>query len=252
MLGSNRIRPLTGLLLGPLFMTFPAAAQRPEALTYRVDWLRMHAGNAKLSWSPASSEGAHGWQANLSLESVGLVSKFYKVDNQYSSTLDDQLCVQSSLLKARERGRDREALVTFDRQRGKAVYLERDLAKKSVLDSREIDIPACVHDVIGALQRLRAMRLETGQSAEFPVSDGKKSILAKVEAQERETVRTRTGSYKTVRYEAFLFNNVLYRRKGRLFVWLTDDDRRLPVQVRMRLSLPIGTVTLQLEKEEKT
>jgi hypothetical protein len=251
MLGSYRIRPLTGLLLGLLFIVFPAAAQRPEALTYRVEWLRIHAGNARLSWSPATSEGSHGWQANLDLESVGLVSKFYKVDNHYSSTLDDQLCVQSTLLKARERGGERETQVTFDRERRKAVYLERDLAKKRVVDSHEIDIPACVCDVIGALQRLRAMRLESGQSAELPVSDGKKSILAKVEAQEREAVKTRTGSYKTIRYEAFLFNNVLYRRKGRLFVWLTDDDRRLPVQIRMRLSLPVGTVTLQLEKEGK-
>lgn len=252
MLGSYRIRPVASLLLAPLFTAFPATAQRPEALSYRVEWLRIHAGNARLSWSRAPSGGAPGWRASLDLESAGLVSTFYKVNNRYSSILDDQLCVTSSLLEARERGRQRETQVTFDRERGKAVYLERDLVKNSVADSHEIDVPACVHDVIGALGRLRVMRLETGQSTQIPVSDGKKSVLARVEAQERETVRTRTGSHKTIRYEAFLFDNVLYRRKGRLFVWLTDDDRKLPVQIRMRLSLPIGTVTLQLEKEEKT
>jgi hypothetical protein len=252
MLGSYRTRPAVSVLLFSLLTAFPATAQRPEALSYRVEWLGIHAGNARFSWSPANAGEASGWRATLDLESVGLVSKFYKVNNQYSSTLDDQLCVRSSLLKARERGGERETQVTFDRQRQKAVYLERDLVKKRVADAHEIDVPACVHDVLGALQRLRAMRLETGQSTEIPLSDGKKSILARVEAQERETVRTPTGSYKTIRYEAFLFDNLLYRRKGRLFVWLTDDQRRLPVQIRMRLSLPIGTVTLQLEKEVKT
>ena len=43
---------------------------------------------------------------------------------------------------------------------------------------------------------------------------------------------------------------MLYRRSGRLFVWLTDDERRLPVQIRVQLRFYIGTVTLQLEKEE--
>jgi hypothetical protein len=53
-----------------------------------------------------------------------------------------------------------------------------------------------------------------------------------------------------MRYEAHLFNDVLYRRKGRLFVWLTDDEKRLPVQIRVRLSFPVGTISFELEKAE--
>jgi hypothetical protein len=40
-------------------------------------------------------------------------------------------------------------------------------------------------------------------------------------------------------------------RKGRVFVWLTDDERRLPVQIRIKLNVMIGTITLALEKEER-
>ena len=47
-----------------------------------------------------------------------------------------------------------------------------------------------------------------------------------------------------------LLNGVIYPRKGRVFVWLTDDARRLPVQIRLRMQFPIGTVTLRLQKEE--
>jgi hypothetical protein len=43
---------------------------------------------------------------------------------------------------------------------------------------------------------------------------------------------------------------VLYRRKGRLFVWISEDERRLPVQIRIQMPFYIGTVTLQLEKVE--
>ncbi len=221
-------------------------ATSPEALRYKAEWRLIHAGNVRLSRTRPSG---HGWQTDMTIQSVGLVSTLHKVDNRYRAISDDSLCAASSLLTAREGSRHRETSVTYDSERGKASSLERDL-KKGTVSTREIDIPPCVHDVIGGLYRLRAMRVAVGSSVEIPISDGRKSILAKVLAQERETVRTPSGSYKTIRYEAFLFNGVFYRRKGRMFIWLTDDERRLPVQLRVRLPFYIGTVTLQLEKVE--
>jgi hypothetical protein len=35
-----------------------------------------------------------------------------------------------------------------------------------------------------------------------------------------------------------------------MYVWVSDDARRLPVQLRVRMQFLIGTITLQLEKEE--
>jgi hypothetical protein len=97
---------------------------------------------------------------------------------------------------------------------------------------------------------IRTLALEPGQATQVPVSDGKKSVMVKVEAQQREDIKVPAGSFKTVRYEVGLFNNVLYRRSARLNVWLTDDQRKLPVQIRVRLPFTIGTLTLQMEKHE--
>jgi len=82
------------------------------------------------------------------------------------------------------------------------------------------------------------------------MSDGRRAAQVKVEAQEREEVITPAGTFKTIRYEANLMNGVVYQRKGRVFVWVSDDAKRIPVQIRLRLAFPIGTVTLQLQKEE--
>jgi hypothetical protein len=218
-----------------------------ETLVYSAEWRLIHAANARLSWTGSRSNGA-GWQAKLNVESVGMVSRLYRVNNEYTSALSGKLCVENTFLKANEGNRRRETRVTFDGQRKKASLREHDLVKNTVA-LQEIDIVPCESDVIGALYRLRAMTLEPGQSVQIPLSDGKKAVLARVEAQERETVSTDLGKFKTIRYEAFLFNNVLYRRRGRLFIWLTDDDRKLPVQVKVRLPFYIGTVTLQLQSD---
>jgi len=172
------------------------------------------------------------------------------VDINSVSKLNQAFCAVSSLTTGREGYRLRETAVTFDSESRKASFLERDLARNAIIASQETAIPACVHDVLGGLFFLRTLDLEPGQSVELPVSDGKKSVMAKVEAQQREELRLPDGTYRTIRFELYLFNNVLFRRPARLFIWLTDDRRKLPVQIRVRMPITIGTVTLQLARHE--
>jgi hypothetical protein len=245
-------RPVLRLLL---FLVCATAGQPQsvlparEKLEYTVEWRLITAGKVQLGWS-ANPQADKGWQTKVHLESTGLVSKLFKVNDDYSSLMTEDLCAISSLMVSEEGRRKRETRVAFDRASRKASYHEKDLSTNQSVASSEIDIPACVHDVFGGLYSLRTLHLEPGQSAQVPMSDGKKSVMAKVDAQARESVKTPSGTYKTIRYEAFLFNDVLYRRSAHLYVWLTDDARKLPVQIRVKLQFTIGTITLQLEKEQ--
>jgi Protein of unknown function (DUF3108) len=221
-----------------------------EALTYNIEWRLINAGRATIDWGHAAVAGHEGWQARLNLETIGMVSRLYKVDMESVSTVDRDFCAVSTVTSGREGSRRRETSVTFDAEARKAFYHERDLVKNTVLSNQQVTIPPCVHDVLGGMFYLRGIELEPGKSIEIPVSDGKKSVMAKVEAQQREDVKVPDGTFKTVRYEIYLFDNVLYRRPGRLYVWLTDDNRKLPAQIRVRLQIAIGTITLQLAKHE--
>ena len=217
-----------------------------ETLYYNVEWRLITAGKVKLQWRP----GPAGWQANVHVESVGLVSKLFKVEDDYSANLKESLCVESTQMSTLEGNRSRETKVTYDEAQQKATYVERDRLKNTLLESKETPIPGCVHDTAGGLYFLRTLNLEPGQSINEAVSDGKKSAMAKVEAQQREDVKTPAGTFKTIRYEIYLFNGVLYKRPAHLNVWLTDDRRKLPVQIRVRMSITVGTINLQLEKVE--
>ncbi|HKW98728.1 MAG TPA: DUF3108 domain-containing protein [Bryobacteraceae bacterium] len=223
-----------------------------EGLNYTVEWRLIDAGKAKLTWNLNSQPSHPGWEVKLHLESTGLVSKLYKVFDDYTADLTPDLCAQDTHLNAHEGSRQRETSVHYDAGARKAHYLERDLVKHNVALAKESEIPRCVHDVIGSLFFLRTLNLDPGHSIEVSVSDGKKSVSAKVEAQRREEIKVPAGTFKTVKYEAYLFNNVLYRRDGHLYVWLTDDQRKVPIRIQVRLQFAIGTITAQLEKEEKT
>jgi hypothetical protein len=237
----------------PQSLTAVSAAQplpSRETLSYLVEWRLIYAGNARLTLDSKGPASNNQLEAKVHLESAGLVSKLYRLEDEYDVEMRDQFCADSTDFNAAERTRHRETKVEYDRNRGKASYVERDLLKNSIIKTAETDIPACVSDIIGALYKLRTIRLDPGQSTQFVLSDGKKTASSRVEAQAREEVKIKAGTYQTVRYEASIFNGVLYARKAQLLIWLTDDARKLPVQIRARMSFPIGSITLELEKEE--
>ena len=220
----------------------PVADSVTDRLTYTVEWRLIHAGSAVIESGPAS--------ATVRLESAGLVSTLYKIQDNYRVQFDSSFCAGSSLMDSKEGSRRRETTISFDRTRNRASLIEKDLLKNTIVSRTDIQIPNCVHDVVAGLLRLRRMKVDLGQTAQLPLSDGRKSAAVKIEAQERERITTPAGSFNTVRYEVSVLNGVVYSRAGRVFIWLTDDERRLPVQIRLRMNFPLGTVTLELEKEE--
>lgn len=220
-----------------------------ETLTYGIEWRLISAGTAKLTYTPMPQSAVAQGEVRLHLESSGLVSRLYRVSDDYTGLLGANLCAQNTFIAAHEGNRSRETRVVYDAQARKARYVEKDLLRNSSV-IHETDIPPCVHDVIGGLMVLRSLKLEPGRTAQVPLSDGKKFVQAKVESQRREEVKTPLGNFKAVRYEVFIFDNVLYKRPGHLHVWLTDDERKLPVQLQVRLQFTIGTITFQLQKVE--
>lgn len=218
-------------------------ATETERFTYGVEWRFVRAGEVELAHTGTR-------QTDMKLKSSGLVATFYKVDDTYRAVFDPGLCAVSLSLDAKEGRRHRDTKVTFDREKKRASYLEKDLNNGRTVLAKELEVPACVHEVTGALRRLRQLKPAHGATIELPVSDGKKVVMAKVEAQASEKISTPLGQFTATRYEAFLFNGVLYGRKGRLFIWVSDDERRLPVQIKVQLPFYVGTITLNLEKAQ--
>ena len=218
-----------------------------EALTYSIEWRLITAGKANIDWR----QDRDGAQIDLRVESVGLVSKLFRVEDDYRARLSPALCTESAQLTSHEGSRERETRIAYDGAAHKAAYLERDRpTEHGAAATRNRDPRLRARCGRWRCTVMRTLNLEPGQSTTVPVSDGRKFAMAKVEAQQREDVKAPEGVFHTIRYEVYLFDNVIYRRPARLDVWLTDDRHRLPVQIRVRMQIAIGTITLLLEKHE--
>src|SRR5207245_11633163 len=86
----------------------PAAAGSPaERFTYDMEWRLVQAGAVVIESHPSS--------ARMKVESAGLVSALFKINDTYSVSYDEPYCAASSLMDAQEGKRHRETTVTYDR-----------------------------------------------------------------------------------------------------------------------------------------
>lgn len=213
-----------------------------DKLTYGVEWRGVRSGTVVIQPSPA--EGL------VHLESAGILAALFRVEDTYKVRYDGNYCAVNSIFDTIEGKRRRETVVNYDRVQRQATFVQRDLVANTTMRSGQTEIPECPHDMLSGLMLLRGNRLEPGQSTQVTLSDGRRTGVVKLEAQEREQISTPAGNFKTIRYEADIFNGVIYARKGRAFIYATDDANRTPVEIKLRLNFPIGTVTLDLDRQE--
>jgi Protein of unknown function (DUF3108) len=254
-LRSSCLRSVCALLLFGSFVSNIAPAEPaqkpppfpfPEKLSYRVEWRLITAGNVTVQLSHVN---AGDWQLNMDVQSAGLVTRLYKVDDKYKVRTDQKFCGVKANFDAAEGKRHKIESMSFDGSH-KLQYEDHDLLNNTS-EKKTLDVPPCTYEIAGALAWLRTLDLPPGKSATFPITDGKRVAYAKITSQVKESVNIDGKYYAAVRYEAFLFDNVLYRRKGRLFIWLTDDAARIPVMIQIHLGFPVGRVTVELEKQQQ-
>ena len=220
----------------------------PEKLSYRVEWHAITAGTATVNMTHSQPDA---WHTTMDLESAGMVSRLYHVLDKYKVLATGKFCAISSELDAQEGKHNKYEKLTFDAAHHKVDYYEQDRVKNQ--DSRkELDAPPCTYEIVGALEELRRLDLQPGKSMTIPITDGKKMANIRIDAQGKENITYQGKNVQTIRYEAFVFDNILYKRKGRLLIWITDDAERLPVLLRMQMGFPVVTVNVQLQNQERS
>ena len=220
----------------------PSPFQPGERLDYDVTWSVFRAGTVS-STLQSEGEGAEDhYTVTTTARSQGFVSLLFKVQNEFRSFFDPRsLCSERISKKINEGRRRKETEIVFDSQRKLAILDERDLSKPQEPPKHaENPIPACVEDVVAAFYYLRRQEFQTGKPLYLPVNDGSKTYDVTLEVQAVETVQTPMGSRSAIRVEPKVFSG-LFKRKGRMLVWFSDDEQHLPLRIKFVIS--VGTIT---------
>ncbi len=177
--------------------------------------------------------------------SKGLFPKIagFKFHQHVESVADVEPFTVLHTNKVEEQGkRSRVLEAVFNHETHKAVWSERSPNPGSI----SIDFSEPIQDVLTVIYFLRTRKLKVGDSFDVPVSDAGRLFRLSVKAVEAKELSTVLGKVKTIRVEPALFGDTaLVRARGSLSIWLTDDDRCLPVKAQLRVE--IGTFDIKLK-----
>ena len=110
-----------------------------------------------------------------------------------------------------------------------------------------VTIKGMEHSIMSAFYYVRTMPLTVGDTSRFSAVSGKKRYELKVLVHGKEEIKTAAlGKVKTVKVEPVLDGDGIFNSKGRIFIWLTDDDRRIPVL--MQCEIALGSIKAKLMK----
>ncbi len=169
-------------------------------------------------------------------ESNKFFSAFYKVRNRIESFWDTTGYFSRRFYENRREGGYREQNeILFDYDRGEALYQK---------DGQAIAIPPQCQDALSSFYYTRTQALPIGGSVIFDYHASHKSQPIEVRVLGRQRVDTPAGTFDCVVIEPVLKAGGIFKNQGRLVIWLTDDERRMPVMMKSKVT--IGSISVIL------
>lgn len=214
-----------------------------QTLNYAVDWRVFPAGVV------AFHQEADGNMQRVSVtaDTVGAVNLIFRVSDRFQSSFNRQTGCSSGFSRQLIEGRRQvNADLQFDYVRSKGIYTEKNLVS-GISKHQETTIPSCATDSLSAIFYAASQPLTIGQSFEFPLADATRTVAVTMKVEGREEIKTPAGTFQTLRVEPTADAGVV-KNRGNIWIWYSDDDRHIPVQMRARLFW--GTITFRLTSVE--
>ena len=190
------------------------------------------------------------------VESKGFFSKLFGVSFRFhaESQVEPEAFypLRTSTLDTQGR-RVRKGESVFDQEARRVEYTESD-PNDSQQQPRVIvaALEGPTQDIVSAIYFLRTQPLTPGQSFTIAVSDsGRVFHVPATVFAEKKQMKSVLGKVSVVRVEVELFGpgRAEERGKGKMSIWVTSDERHIPIKA--RLSHDVGQLDLTLKRIQR-
>jgi hypothetical protein len=211
-----------------------------ERLVFDVGYGFFTAGEAVMTIPKTDTMfGRPCYQVLITVNSTPTFSWIYKVEDRYETLLDvTGLFPWKFVQTVREGKYKRDFSAVFD-QVNNIAYAE----------GKHYPIPPYVHDVVSAFYYMRtldysAWRIGQKSMLENFYKDSAYSLAVKFLGRQR--IEVDAGTYDCIILEPLIKEGGLFKSEGRVVVWLTDDERKIPIKVSTKVI--IGSIDAELRE----
>ncbi len=212
-----------------------------ERLDYKVGYKFITAGTGYFHILPDPMEinGRKCYDIRFQVRSLESLDWLYRVRDQYRTVLDVAgLFPWEFEQHVREGNYKRDFKATFD-QFNNYAYVK----------DKQYKVPEYVNDIVSAFFYVRTMNLASmKKDSTFYLKNffDDTTFTLGVRIKGKETVEVEAGKFRCIVIEPLVVQGGLFQNDGNIYIWVTDDERKIPVRVATKI--PIGFVGAELVK----
>lgn len=203
----------------------PSWAREKEELVYRVEFLGLTMGYARFSLhGKMLLEGKEVYHLSVRAWTSDLLSVIYPMNDTIEYYLDAETLapVRQEFTKSRKE----DDIAYFDQDAGTIVYRFKETGKVR----KRVEALPRVYDPVSVAYYFRSRPL-TEEEPSRNMYAGRKLWEVSAKPVGYERIRTDRGEFDTVLIRPVLRRNGNLEDKGDLRIWMTRDERHLPVRV---------------------
>lgn len=213
-----------------------------ERLTFSISWSKIiEAGIAVLEVKEGKPvDGRPTYDLFSNTRSVGAIDLFFPVRDTVESTVDaDETYSLSFHLRESHGKKKRQREMFYDRAKGK-VRVDVNNGTPDVYT-----VPDRIQDALSSLYYVRTRQdFIVGKTMVVDVHDGDKTWAVEVHVLGKERIKTPAGEFDTIKVKTYPKYEGVFMHKGEIYIWFTDDSRKIPVLMKSEIS--IGSIVATL------
>ena len=234
--------PLLFLFAAAALHAAPVSFRDGESFRFRVSWgIFSHAAEITIAARAEQSAGLPQIRVATTTATRGFIRRLYRFDGNAESLFDARdgrmLAATASTSTKKKTTR---AMAVFDYPAGIVRYEDFLRPDRSL----HIPIPAGdPMDLITSLIESRAWNLQVGDRRPVTVMFDDEFYELTLVAERLERIATPKGEYTTLVIIPVMENNPkgMFKRGGTVRVWISQDEKRLPVKLEVSLNYGTGT-----------
>lgn len=211
-----------------------------ERLVFDVSYGPITAGEATMAVTGYDSiAGRLCYRVEFSVNSLKSFDWIYEVRDRYLTFIDVEAIAPLKFEQhIREGTYKRDFIAEFDQVNHIARTTEGDFP-----------IPEYVHDIMSAFYYARTLNYSSMKPGDQIILYNfykDKSHELGVKFLGRQELEVLAGTFRTIVVEPLVKEGGLFKAEGRIVIWLTDDERKIPVRVNTKVI--IGSIDTELRQ----
>jgi hypothetical protein len=203
-----------------------------EKLTYQIFWGPFVVGRATLEVTAVEKVDSFDcYHLIAKAKTSGLAEWLFPVDSTAESWLD---CRELFTRKYRQKRSEGKHVVN-DETRYDYEHKEA-ITKNTKGKEKRLPLEQPVQDVVSSMYFVRAQELMLDAEQTFVLNASATNYVVTIRPDQRKQLWVRpVGDVQALRIEPSPTLKIIAANKGRMWIWITDDERRLPLLVNSEL-----------------